>query len=63
MHEQTIPADAEDAVRSGANVLIVSDRKVDAEHVAIPALLATAATHQHLVKQGLPVLLRVAQQP
>jgi glutamate synthase (NADPH/NADH) large chain len=33
--------------------LIVSDRKVDADHVAIPALLATSAIHQHLVKKGL----------
>ena len=49
----SLAADAEDAVRSGANILIVSDRKVDAEHVAIPALLATSAIHQHLVKQGL----------
>ena len=38
----SLAADAEDAVRSGANILIVSDRKVDAEHVAIPALLATS---------------------
>jgi glutamate synthase (NADPH/NADH) large chain len=42
-----------DAVRSGANILIVSDRKLDATHVAIPALLATSAIHQHLVKKGL----------
>ncbi|MCL2635790.1 MAG: glutamate synthase-related protein, partial [Betaproteobacteria bacterium] len=49
----SLAADAEDAVRSGANVLIVSDRKLDAGHVAIPALLATSAIHQHLVKQGL----------
>ena len=49
----SLAADAEDAVRSGANILIVSDRKVDAEHFAIPALLATSAIHQHLVKQGL----------
>ncbi|MDZ4315481.1 MAG: glutamate synthase-related protein [Azonexus sp.] len=49
----SLAADAEDAVRSGANVLIVSDRKVDADHVAIPALLATSAIHQHLVKKGL----------
>ncbi len=45
--------EAEDAVRSGANILIVSDRKVDAGNVAIPALLATSAVHQHLVKEGL----------
>ncbi len=49
----SLAADAEDAVRSGANILIVSDRKLDAEHVAIPALLATSAIHQHLVKKGL----------
>ena len=49
----SLAADAEDAVRSGANILIVSDRKIDAEQVAIPALLATSAIHQHLVKKGL----------
>jgi glutamate synthase (NADPH/NADH) large chain len=49
----SLAADAEDAVRSGANILIVSDRKVDAGHVAIPALLATSAIHQHLVRKGL----------
>ncbi|MFT4174993.1 MAG: glutamate synthase-related protein, partial [Rhodocyclaceae bacterium] len=46
-------AEAEDAVRSGYNILIVSDRLIDAEHVAIPALLATSAVHQHLVRKGL----------
>ncbi|MDQ7989076.1 MAG: glutamate synthase-related protein [Candidatus Dactylopiibacterium sp.] len=46
-------AEAEDAVRSGYNILIVSDRKLDAASVAIPALLATSAVHQHLVKKGL----------
>lgn len=46
-------AQAEDAVRSGYNILIVSDRKIDAKNVAIPALLATSAIHQHLVKKGL----------
>jgi glutamate synthase (NADPH/NADH) large chain len=49
----SLAADAEDAVRSGASILIVSDRKMDADQVAIPALLATSAIHQHLVKQGL----------
>ena len=46
-------AAAVDAVKSGHNILIVSDRKVDATHVAIPALLATSAVHQHLVRKGL----------
>ena len=49
----SLAADAEDAVRSGANILIVSDRKIDANNVAIPALLATSAIHQHLVIKGL----------
>jgi len=46
-------AEAVDAVNSGHNILIVSDRKVCAEQVAIPALLATSAVHQHLVDKGL----------
>lgn len=49
----SLVAEAEDAVKSGANILIVSDRQMDAQHVAIPALLATSAVHQHLVKRGL----------
>ncbi|MCC7006173.1 MAG: glutamate synthase large subunit [Ottowia sp.] len=46
-------AQAEDAVKSGYNILIVSDVGVDADHVAIPALLASSAIHQHLVARGL----------
>ncbi|WP_322999156.1 glutamate synthase-related protein [Castellaniella sp.] len=46
-------ATAADAVRSGNNILLLSDRKVDAERVAIPALLATSAIHQHLIRAGL----------
>jgi glutamate synthase (NADPH/NADH) large chain len=46
-------AEAVDAVKSGFNILIVSDRKIAADMVAIPALLATAAVHQHLVAKGL----------
>ncbi|MBI1904800.1 MAG: glutamate synthase subunit alpha [Rhodocyclales bacterium] len=46
-------ADAEDAVQLGYNILIVSDRKLDENNVAIPALLALSAIHQHLVTKGL----------
>jgi glutamate synthase (NADPH/NADH) large chain len=46
-------AKAVDAVRSGHNILIISDRKVGATQVAIPALLATSAIHLHLVSKGL----------
>lgn len=38
------------AHRDGANILILSDRGVDENHVAIPSLLAVSAVHQHLVK-------------
>ncbi|HTN65105.1 MAG TPA: glutamate synthase-related protein, partial [Burkholderiaceae bacterium] len=46
-------AQAVDAVKSGHNILIISDRLMDAEQLAIPALLATSAIHQHLVSKGL----------
>jgi glutamate synthase (NADPH/NADH) large chain len=46
-------AQAEDAVRSGYTILIISDRRMDRDHVAIPALLALSAIHQHLVNKGL----------
>jgi len=45
--------EAEKAVRDGFNILILSDRNMDADHIAIPALLATAAVHHHLVRTGL----------
>ncbi|WP_026508505.1 glutamate synthase large subunit [Butyrivibrio sp. MC2013] len=37
------------AYKEGANILILSDRGVDENHVAIPSLLAVAAVHKHLV--------------
>ena len=46
-------AQAEDAVRSGFQILIISDRSVNAERVGIPALLALSAIHHHLVDSGL----------
>ncbi len=46
-------ARAEQAVRGGDNILILSDRCVDADHIAIPALLACSAVHHHLIRQGL----------
>ncbi len=41
--------EADRAYRDGANILILSDRGVDENHVAIPSLLAVAALHEHLV--------------
>jgi glutamate synthase (NADPH/NADH) large chain len=44
---------AEQAVGEGYNILILSDRSMDIDHIAIPALLATSAVHHHLVRMGL----------
>ena len=46
-------AEAVDAIRSGKNILIISDRRLSATQFAIPALLALSAVHQHLVREGL----------
>ena len=46
-------AQAVDQIKGGANILIVSDRNLSATQVAIPALLALSAIHQHLVSEGL----------
>jgi len=46
-------AQAEDAVRAGYSIIVISDRLVERERVAIPALLALSAIHQHLVGKGL----------
>ncbi len=44
--------EAHDAVAAGVNILILSDRRVGPDRVAIPSLLAVAATHHHLVREG-----------
>src|SRR5690242_5900950 len=44
---------AEEVVRAGHNLLVLSDRAIDAEHIAVPALLAVAAVHHHLIRGGL----------
>jgi glutamate synthase (NADPH/NADH) large chain/glutamate synthase (ferredoxin) len=46
-------AEAVDAIKDGNNILIISDRGISATQVAIPALLALSAIHQHLVREGL----------
>ncbi|GBE23345.1 ferredoxin-dependent glutamate synthase 1 [bacterium BMS3Bbin01] len=42
-----------ETVREGRNILILSDRRLEVERIAIPALLATAAVHHHLIRAGL----------
>ena len=49
----SLAAQAEDAVRAGYSILVLSDRRLHRDQVAIPALLALSAIHQHLVNKGL----------
>lgn len=43
---------ADDAVRDGFEVIILSDRAIDSQHAAIPSILAVSAVHHHLIKTG-----------
>jgi len=47
-----ICAEADAALAGGANILVLSDRTAGPERVPIPSLLATAAVHHHLVREG-----------
>ncbi len=47
-----LAAAADHAIQAGATILILSDRQIDAANAAIPALLALAGVHHHLVRQG-----------
>ncbi len=57
--------EADKAHRDGANILILSDRGVDENHLAIPSLLAVSALHQHLVatkrRTSLSIVLESAE--
>ncbi|MCY6491580.1 glutamate synthase large subunit [Leptolyngbya sp. GGD] len=43
---------ADQAIEAGINLIILSDRSVDAENAPIPALLAVAGVHHHLIRTG-----------
>src|SRR5205085_976893 len=43
---------AAQAVKEGASILVLSERGVDGDNVPIPSLLATAAVHHHLIREG-----------
>ena len=49
----SLAAHAEDAIHQNFNIVILSDRSVSEALLPIPALVATAAVHEHLVKKGL----------
>jgi len=44
---------AEQAVRDGINIIILSDRKAGSDRIPIPSLLACASVHHHLIRKGL----------
>jgi len=44
---------AAQAVRDGASILVLTDRGTDRDHAPIPALLACAGVHHHLIRNGL----------
>jgi len=45
--------EAEDAIRGGASLIILTDRNMGAEHAPIPSLLASSGLHHHLIRKGL----------
>jgi glutamate synthase (NADPH/NADH) large chain len=48
---------AEQAVSDGDNIIVLSDRRLSPDRVAIPSVLATGAVHHHLIRQGLRTLV------
>lgn len=44
---------AKDAVIDGFSIIVLSDRGIDSDHAPIPSLLATAAVHHYLIREGL----------
>ena len=53
----SVCAQAEKACQEGYNILVLSDRAISEDRIAIPALLGTSAVHHHLVREGLRTLL------
>ncbi|MFN0183388.1 MAG: glutamate synthase-related protein [Aquabacterium sp.] len=49
----SLAAECVDALNGGHNIIIITDRRMDRDQVAIPALLALSAVHHHLVREGL----------
>ncbi|RAW44745.1 glutamate synthase large subunit [Halorubrum sp. 48-1-W] len=48
-----IRREASDAIEAGADVVVLSDRAVGPDRLAVPSLLVTGAVHHHLVRNGL----------
>src|SRR5262249_16188579 len=43
---------ASDSIKSGYDIIVLSDRRIDEEHAPIPALLAVSSIHHHLIREG-----------
>jgi glutamate synthase (ferredoxin) len=54
---ETLFAAADRAIADGYNLLVLSDRGLDQKRAGIPALLATAGLHHHLIRQGTRTLV------
>jgi glutamate synthase (NADPH/NADH) large chain len=50
---EALCAEAEQAVRAGVNIIILSDRKAGTDRIPMPSLLSCAAVHHHLIRRGL----------
>ena len=50
---EDVCARAEESVGQGYNIIILSDRLLGPDRIAIPSLLATSAVHHHLIRKGL----------
>ena len=50
---EEIKAEAAEAVRLGATIIVISDREVDERHAPVPMMLAVGATHHHMIDEGI----------
>ncbi len=50
---KALTSEAEETVREGFNIIVLSDRAVGPARMPIPSLLATSAVHHHLIRKGL----------
>ena len=57
---EIICTEAEQAVDAGARIIVLSDRGVDHENVAVPMLLAVAAAHHHLIRSSKRMKVSIA---
>ncbi|QPJ62948.1 MAG: glutamate synthase large subunit [Candidatus Nitronauta litoralis] len=57
---ENLCAQASEAIANGATILLLSDRGVDEDNAPLPSLLATAAVHHHLLREGTRMLCGIA---